>query len=89
MRSPSRGKRGPDSSRERFLWIGQLRLCLGKGRRNGGVDIPDYHHSGNRRRCFKKEGFKFAKLLEVPGMGHSAPPAEWFDKGLEFLDKPK
>jgi predicted esterase len=38
---------------------------------------------------FKKEGFKFAKLLEVPGMGHSPPPAEWFEKGLDFLDKPK
>lgn len=38
---------------------------------------------------FKKEGFKNAKLLEVPGMGHSPAPAEWFDKGLDFLDKPK
>ena len=38
---------------------------------------------------FKKEGFKYAKLLEVPGMSHSPPPAEWFEKGLEFLDKPK
>jgi predicted esterase len=38
---------------------------------------------------FKKEGFKYVKLLEVPGMGHSPAPAEWFDRGLEFLDKPK
>jgi predicted esterase len=38
---------------------------------------------------FKKEGFKFAKLLEVPSMGHSPPPPEWFEKGLDFLDKPK
>jgi dienelactone hydrolase len=38
---------------------------------------------------FKKEGFKFAKLLEVPGMSHSPCPAEWLDKGLDFLDKPK
>src|SRR5262245_39175707 len=38
---------------------------------------------------FKKEGFKFAKLLEVPGMAHSTPPAEWLDKGLDYLDKPK
>ena len=38
---------------------------------------------------FKKEGFKFAKLLEVPGMNHSTPPAEWFEKGLDFLDKSK
>jgi hypothetical protein len=38
---------------------------------------------------FKKEGFKFAKLLEVPSLAHAPPPAEWFDQGLEFLDKPK
>ncbi|HXX93819.1 MAG TPA: PHB depolymerase family esterase [Planctomycetota bacterium] len=37
---------------------------------------------------FKKEGFKHALLMEVPGMGHSPPPAESFDKGLDFLDKP-
>jgi dienelactone hydrolase len=38
---------------------------------------------------FKKEGFKHALLLEVPGMAHAPPPPEWFDKGLEFLDTPK
>jgi len=38
---------------------------------------------------FKKEGFKHATVLEVPGMGHATPPAEWFDKGLNFLDTPK
>jgi len=38
---------------------------------------------------FRKEGFKHSLILEVPGMGHSAPPADWFDKGLNFLDKPK
>lgn len=38
---------------------------------------------------FKKEGYKHAQVFEVPGMGHSPPPAEWFDKGLNFLDNPK
>ena len=37
---------------------------------------------------FKKEGFKHIKLLEVPGMGHNPAPAEWLEKGLDFLDKP-
>ncbi len=37
---------------------------------------------------FKKEGFKHAMVLEVPGMGHTSPPAESLDKGLDFLDKP-
>ena len=43
----------------------------------------DYEHG------FKKEGFKHALLLEVPGMAHSPPPPEWFDKGLEFLGSSK
>jgi predicted esterase len=38
---------------------------------------------------FKKEGFKHAMVLEVPGHGHAPPPAEWLEKGLEFLDRPK
>jgi len=38
---------------------------------------------------FKKEGFKRAMLLEVPGLGHSPPAAEWLEKGLDFLDKTK
>lgn len=38
---------------------------------------------------FRKEGFRHATVLEVPGMGHATPPAEWFDKALNFLDAPK
>jgi len=38
---------------------------------------------------FRKEGFKHTLLLEVPGLGHAPPPADWFDKGLTFLDRPK
>ena len=38
---------------------------------------------------FKKEGFKRALLLEVPGLAHSPPAADWLEKGLEFLDRTK
>jgi hypothetical protein len=38
---------------------------------------------------FKKEGFKHALLLEVPGLAHAPPPADWLEKGLDFLDKAK
>ena len=38
---------------------------------------------------FKKEGFKRATVLEVPGLGHAPPPSDWLEKGLDFLDKPK
>ena len=35
---------------------------------------------------FQKEGFKKVRLVEVPGLGHAPPPAEPFEKALEFLD---
>jgi hypothetical protein len=37
---------------------------------------------------YAKDGFAHATYIEVPDMGHSMPPAEWFEKGLEFLDGP-
>ena len=38
---------------------------------------------------FRKEGFASVLCLEVPGLGHALPPAEWLEKGLEFLDAGK
>jgi predicted esterase len=38
---------------------------------------------------FRKEGFTSVLCLEVPGVGHAMPPAEWLEKGLEFLDTGK
>jgi hypothetical protein len=35
---------------------------------------------------FKAEDFRHVLYLEVPGMGHSRPPADWLAKGIEFLD---
>ena len=37
---------------------------------------------------FKKEGFPAVAYLEVPGIGHSLPPADWLEKALQFLDNP-
>ncbi|HWE37126.1 MAG TPA: hypothetical protein VG406_11215 [Isosphaeraceae bacterium] len=39
------------------------------------------------RRGYKAEGFRHILYLEVPKMGHAWPPADWFAKGLDFLDK--
>jgi hypothetical protein len=36
---------------------------------------------------FRAEGFRHVLYLEVPDMGHARPPAEWFAKGLDFLDR--
>jgi hypothetical protein len=38
------------------------------------------------RRAYQAEGFKHTTYLEVPGMGHDLPDAEWFEKALRFLD---
>jgi predicted esterase len=38
---------------------------------------------------FRKEGFTSVICLEVPGIGHAMPTAEWLEKGLEFLDTGK
>jgi hypothetical protein len=47
---------------------------------------------GNRQQtqlyaeAMKKDGFKYVTYLQVPGMGHQAPDAEWFEKGIVALD---
>jgi pimeloyl-ACP methyl ester carboxylesterase len=35
---------------------------------------------------FVPDGFKHAVFYEPPGLGHRAPPVEWFEKGLAYLD---
>jgi hypothetical protein len=36
---------------------------------------------------FQAEGFRHTLYLEVPGMGHTVPPADWLARGIEFLDQ--
>lgn len=38
---------------------------------------------------FVKEGFRHVELLEIPAHGHAAPPAEWLEKAIQFLDTVK
>lgn len=69
-----------------------LAIAKAKGRYMLVAGEKDFNLANTRavfEHGFKKEGFKFAKLLEVPGLGHAPPAADWFDKGLEYLDKPK
>jgi hypothetical protein len=40
------------------------------------------------RAGFQAENFRHVLYLEVPGMGHNTrPPADWFVRGIEFLDQ--
>jgi len=36
--------------------------------------------------AYKRDGFKHITYIEVPGMGHGPPEADWFEKGLLALD---
>jgi hypothetical protein len=36
---------------------------------------------------FLKDGFEYVTYFQVPRMGHQPPPADWFEKGLEYLDQ--
>jgi hypothetical protein len=52
----------------------------------------DFNKSDTRivwEQGFKKEGFPAVAYMEVPGLGHSMPPAEWLEKALQFLDGPR
>jgi len=38
---------------------------------------------------FTAEGFRHARVFEVPGHGHQPPPAVWLDRAIAFLDEGK
>jgi predicted esterase len=37
-------------------------------------------------KAFKAEGFRHVDYIEVPGMGHQLPDAEWFEKSIVAVD---
>ena len=36
---------------------------------------------------YRKDNYANVTLLEVPGMGHTVPDAEWFEKGIALLEE--
>jgi hypothetical protein len=38
--------------------------------------------------AFKQESWKYVEYIEVPDMAHQFPGAEWFERGIAFLDAP-
>jgi hypothetical protein len=53
------------------------------GDNDGNRDQTQLYYNG-----FKRDGFEHVTYFQVPGMGHQAPDAEWFEKGLAALDEP-
>ena len=37
--------------------------------------------------AFKADKFEHVTLLDIPGLGHQLPDAEWFEKGIAALDE--
>jgi hypothetical protein len=65
-------------------------IKLSKERRYVLLTGENDFNLGNTRSVYagyKGTGYKNVTLLEVPGMGHTAPDGEWFEKGIELLDK--
>lgn len=52
----------------------------------GERDMNRLQTKQNYEQGFKKDGFQYVAYLEVPGMGHQLPPADWFEKAVAFLD---
>ncbi len=68
---------------------------LRRAKRDGRYVLLTGETDGNRDQTlvtyeygYKRAKFNHVTYLEVPGMGHVMPPAEWFDKGLAALDAP-
>lgn len=68
---------------------------LRRAKRDGRYVLLTGETDGNRAQTlstfkygYARGKYKHATYLEVPGMGHTLPPAEWFDKGIVVLDTP-
>jgi hypothetical protein len=68
---------------------------LRRAKRDGRYVLLTGETDGNRAQTlvtyvygYQRAKFKNITYLEVPGMGHTLPPAEWFEKGIVALDAP-
>lgn len=68
---------------------------LRRAKRDGRYVLLTGEADGNRVQTlttyqfgYQRAKFAYVTYLEVPGMGHTLPPAEWFEKGIAALDAP-
>ena len=61
------------------------RFCL----ITGDNDVNRQNTSAVYEYGFKQFGFASVQYLQVPGMGHAVPSAEYFERALNFLDSGK
>jgi len=76
------------------FWRRPDRKLLAKARKDGRFVLLTGETDFNREQmekihaAYRKDGFRHATYLQVPGMGHSLPPADWFEKAVLALDAP-
>jgi hypothetical protein len=51
-----------------------------------GEHDPNQPQTKANYEAFGKDRFVRLSYIEVPGVGHNMPDAQWFDKGLKDLD---
>lgn len=90
----------PDSTAHKLVfWASAFNppspKILRKAKRDGRYVLLTGENDGNRAQIlvtyqygFKRARFAYATYLEVPGMGHTLPPPDWFEKGIVALDAP-
>ncbi len=66
-----------------------------RAKRDGRYVLLTGETDGNRAQTlaaylfgYQRANFEYVTYLEVPGMGHTLPPADWFARGIEALDGP-
>jgi hypothetical protein len=89
--TPAGGGKGAEYYRQDFKRpTGKLWDLVTKDRRHvfltGDTDMNRPQTELNFKAA-KKDGFKHITYLQVPGMGHQAPDADWFEKGIVALDE--
>lgn len=68
---------------------------LAMARKRGRYVLLTGDNDGNRRQTWDyyeygyKKKLKHVLYIQIPGMGHEMPPAEWYEKALVFLDTAK
>lgn len=72
-----------------------LPQVIRRAKRDGRYVLLTGETDGNREQTqatyvfgYQRAKFDHVTYLEVPGMGHTLPPAEWFGRGIEALDAP-
>jgi hypothetical protein len=76
------------------FWANPDLKTVARARANSRIVLltgtTDFNHESTRAMYdeFVKDKWAYVTYLDVPGMGHEFPDADWFEKGIVALDTP-